>query len=171
MADNFVANPGAGGSTFAADDIGGVLYTRVKPVWGTDGSQIDTSVSSPMPVQLITNTSGGASMYSLVSAASANATNVKSSSGKLHAIAVFNTNAAVRYIKLYNSASAPTAGSGTPVLRFAIPGATTGGGFVLNFEQGIAFSSGIGFTLVTGAADADSTGVAASEILVNLVYI
>jgi len=39
MADNYVANAGAGGSTFAADDIGpGVLYPRVKLVLGADAA-------------------------------------------------------------------------------------------------------------------------------------
>lgn len=30
MADNFVANAGSGGSTFASDDISSVQYPRVK---------------------------------------------------------------------------------------------------------------------------------------------
>ena len=51
MADNFVTNPGSGGSTFASDDVGGVQYTRVKPSWGADGSATDASVAAPIPVQ------------------------------------------------------------------------------------------------------------------------
>lgn len=51
MADNFVANAGSGGSTFASDDIGGVHYSRVKPAWGADGSATDASVAAPLPVQ------------------------------------------------------------------------------------------------------------------------
>lgn len=51
MADNFVANSGSGGSTFAADDISSVFYPRVKISWGADGSATDASVAAPMPVQ------------------------------------------------------------------------------------------------------------------------
>ena len=51
MADNFVANAGSGGSTFAADDISSVLHPRVKVEWGADGTATDTSVAAPMPVQ------------------------------------------------------------------------------------------------------------------------
>lgn len=51
MADNFVTNPGSGGSTFAADDISSVFYPRVKPSWGADGSATDTSVAAPLPTQ------------------------------------------------------------------------------------------------------------------------
>ena len=42
MADNFVTNPGAGGDTFAADDIAGVKWQRVKLALGADGSATDT---------------------------------------------------------------------------------------------------------------------------------
>ena len=38
MADNVVANPGALGDTFAADDIGGVYYPRTKIAMGVDGT-------------------------------------------------------------------------------------------------------------------------------------
>jgi hypothetical protein len=51
VADNFVANAGSGGATFASDDISSVQYPRVKPSWGADGSATDTSVAAPMPVQ------------------------------------------------------------------------------------------------------------------------
>ena len=171
MSDNFTANSGSGGDTFAADDVGGVKHTRVKCEWGADGAVNDTSATAPFPVQLIASTTSGCTLHSAVSAASANATNVKASAGKLHGLYVSNINAATRYIKLYNSASAPTAGSGTPVMRLMIPGSTTGGGFTMSIPHGIAFSSGIGYTLVTGADDTSSTGVAASELLVNLWYI
>lgn len=51
MADNFTANAGSGGNTFASDDVGGVHYSRVKPAWGADGSATDASVAAPLPVQ------------------------------------------------------------------------------------------------------------------------
>jgi hypothetical protein len=50
MADNFVANAGSGGSTFAADDIGSVFYPRVKVSHGADGSAVDQSLAAPAPV-------------------------------------------------------------------------------------------------------------------------
>ena len=49
MADNFTANAGSGGSTFASDDIGAVQYPRVKVSWGADGSATDASVAAPFP--------------------------------------------------------------------------------------------------------------------------
>jgi hypothetical protein len=49
MADNVAITPGSG-AIAAADDIGGVLYQRVKVSHGADGSATDTSVSDPLPV-------------------------------------------------------------------------------------------------------------------------
>lgn len=51
MADNFIANPGALGDTFAADDIGGVKFPRSKIVIGADGfNDGDVSAANPLPV-------------------------------------------------------------------------------------------------------------------------
>jgi hypothetical protein len=49
MADNVGYTPGSG-ATVAADDIGGVLYQRVKPVVGVDGVAVDVSDDAPLPV-------------------------------------------------------------------------------------------------------------------------
>jgi hypothetical protein len=49
MADNVAITPGSG-AIAAADDIGGVLYQRVKVSHGADGSATDTSVSDPLPI-------------------------------------------------------------------------------------------------------------------------
>jgi hypothetical protein len=49
MADNVGYTPGSG-ATVAADEIGGVLYQRVKPVTGLDGTAVDVSATNPMPM-------------------------------------------------------------------------------------------------------------------------
>ncbi len=62
MADNVVANPGAGGETLATDDIGGVQYPRSKLVIGADGvNDGDVSAANPLPVRVqdvVTRTTG-----------------------------------------------------------------------------------------------------------------
>jgi hypothetical protein len=50
MADNVAITPGSG-AIAAADDIGGVLYQRVKVSHGADGSATDTSEAAPLPTQ------------------------------------------------------------------------------------------------------------------------
>lgn len=54
MADNIVAkaNEGAGTEVLAADDVGGVLYPRVKVSFGVDGAAVDASASNPFPVDI-----------------------------------------------------------------------------------------------------------------------
>lgn len=51
MADNITTNPGTGGDTLAADDIGGVKFPRTKLVIGADGvNDGDVSAANPLPV-------------------------------------------------------------------------------------------------------------------------
>ena len=51
MADNVTITPGSG-ATVAADEIGGVLYQRVKLIEGADGvNNGDVSSSNPLPTQ------------------------------------------------------------------------------------------------------------------------
>lgn len=57
MVDNVPITAGSG-TTVAADDVGGVMFQRVKVAHGADGSATDVSTSSggPLPVQLRTST-------------------------------------------------------------------------------------------------------------------
>lgn len=121
-------------------------------------------------VGIIGRTSGGLTLSRTLSAASTNATSVKASAGQVFWIYCTNTNAAVRYLKLYNKASAPTVGSDTPVATLAIPGNTAGAGFHLQSPLGLTFGTGIAFAITTGVADADTGAVAANEVVVNLGY-
>lgn len=168
MTDYYTANAGSGGDNFAADDISSVKHPRVKVEWGVDNSAVDASVTDPLPVQLISTTNGGLTMHSITCASSANATNVKASAGKLHTIIATNNASSARFLKFYNSASAPTAGSGTPVLRIMLP---AGGGISFASPTGLSFSSGIGYTLVTGAGDSNSSAVTADDVYLNLGYV
>lgn len=49
MADNIGYTPGTG-ATVAADEIGGVLYQRMKIGIGADGTATDLSTANPMPI-------------------------------------------------------------------------------------------------------------------------
>jgi len=60
MADNVGYTPGTG-ATVAADDIGGVLFQRVKVTTGADGVANDVSDANPMPVTGVLNNNDDAS--------------------------------------------------------------------------------------------------------------
>lgn len=144
-------------------------------------SSIPTAVSTNQPVapwaslngaQAIfptANDIGGCTPGKLISAATTNATVIKGSAGQIYTFTVSNINAAVRYAKLYDKATAPTVGTDVPKQVIALPpgGATPP---QLGTAIGLTFSSGIGFALTTGAADADTGAVAASDLLVNYCF-
>lgn len=154
MADNFVANAGSGGSTFAADDVGSVLYPRMKVSVGPDGVVAD-----------------GYTPHKVLSAATTNATSLKAGAGAIGSILAINFNAAARYLKLYNKASAPTVGSDAPVWTVPIPpNGTTGGGVSISIPGGLLFTTGIAYAITAAIGDSDTTAVAANEICVSIAY-
>lgn len=101
----------------------------------------------------------------LVGAATTNATIAKSSPGRLFGWSCSNINAAARYLKIYNTAGTPVPGTTPVVMTIMLPAAST---VHVQLPAGINFTAGIGFALVTGITDADTTAVAASEQIVQL---
>ncbi len=148
----------------------GVRGSTVQRVTVATDDVVPASQSGTWTVGMAPATSGGLLVSRAVSAASTNATSAKGSAGQVFGWAVFNTNASARYLKIYNKATAPTVGTDTPVLTITIPGNTAGAGANVEFANGIAFGTGIGWALTTGVADSDTGAVAANEIVVNLMY-
>lgn len=165
MADNFSVTAGSG-TTIAADDISSVYYQRVKVTHGADGSATDVSSSSPLPVVLNPQTTGGWATYHLVSAASTNATVIKASAGQVGGWFIYNSNASALKVAFHNASSTPTAGASI-YFSLVIP-ATSGAN--VSFPSGIAFSTGIAITTVTELADSGSTAVASGDLLINIWY-
>lgn len=109
--------------------------------------------------------------FSLLAAATTNQTLVKPGPCALVSIVAINVNAAVRYLKFYDSNRAPNAGTGTPVRRYAIPGSATGAGFVLAPCVPMKFINGLAFVLTTGVADTDATALTANDVVLTLEYV
>lgn len=134
----------------------------------------DVEISQPLPAgtnviggaNLRPATTGGLSMFHLVSAATTNATNIKASAGQVFGWYIQNSNAATRYVKFHNTAGTPTAGTGV-VLSLGIPG---GAAANVSYEIGIAFTTGIAITTTTGITDADAVAVALSDLNINIFY-
>lgn len=102
------------------------------------------------------------------SAASTNATVAKASAGDIFALVGYNANAAARYLKIYNKATAPVVGTDTPFLTIPLPPSAA---FAIDFHLGLYCSAGISYALTTGAADADTGAVGAADILgLNIAY-
>lgn len=135
-----------------------------------DGSGVTQPVSGTVSANPVPTTTGGLTVTSTLIASGTNATSVKASAGQIYKIEVTNNSANIGYLKIYNTASAPTAGSGTPVIRLMCPASASGAGSFSSNDLGVAMSSGIGFTFTGGIADADTTSVAASAFIVNIYY-
>ena len=113
-------------------------------------------------------TNGGLSFSRLISAATTNATLIKSTAGNLYGIWVSNTSASTRYLKLYNMTTAPTVGTSVPVMTIALP---SGFGGDLNVgTHGISFTTGISMAITAGYADADTAAIVAGEVCVNTFF-
>jgi hypothetical protein len=118
-------------------------------------------------IQYRANATGAASIHHIVSAASTNALNIKASAGRVVGWSFVNTTASVQYVKLHNTAGAPTAGSGV-VQTIAIPA-----NGVNNMPVGggsIGFATGIARTIVTGSADADATATTAGAVVGDIFF-
>lgn len=109
----------------------------------------------------------------LSAAASTNATSVKASAGNVFKIVGVNTNAAARYLKIHNKASAPTVGTDTPTATLYLPPSTVNGGqFEFNFgAQPLYLGTGIAYALTTAAADSDTGALTAGDVIaLNIFY-
>ena len=125
-----------------------------------------TAAIGDVGTQYRANATGAATTRHVVAAASTNAANVKSTAGRLVGWSLANTTAAWVYLKLHNTASAPTAGAGV-VMTIGIP---PNGTSELSLTGGIAFSAGIGISIVTGAAATDATAVTVNAVVGALLY-
>lgn len=179
MADNVGLNiAGTGPQLAAADEVvdgtlGTVKVQFIKIMDGTlDGTtKAAVGTNGLNVVQNATAVAGGITTTTrlLSAAATTNATSAKGSAGRLYSIQGYNAAAAIRYLKLYNKATAPTVGTDTPVKTIALP---AGAAFALDWPIGYSFATGIAYALTALGTDADTTALAAGDIIgLNLDYV
>ena len=153
-------------------------YTRV-----TDGTNTQavkaasTAAAATDPASVVTLSPNlpVPTVHTLESAATTNATSVKGSAGRITALVVTSPliTASVRYLKLYNKASAPTVGTDVPVATIPIV-TTTNGVNVFSLQVsdlGLYFSTGIAYAITGASTTADATAVAAGDVKVMMNYI
>jgi hypothetical protein len=141
-----------------ANTIGGVTLAAALPA---GSSTIGGTFPVPPP-------SAGVALSRIISAANTNASVIKASAGRLLRVLAVNTGTSPRYVKLYNSATSPTVGTDTPLLTLTV---LPGGGLQASFEWAVSFAAGISIAITGGAADADTTAIAAGEVIVHTQYI
>lgn len=144
--------------SYATEPIPASQISGTQPVSGTVTATVTGGTVLPVtPTTTFTN-----------SLATTNATVTKASAGSVWSVVVSNINAAARFLKIYNKASAPTVGTDIPVIVIPIPaGAVVQ---VHGGSNGIRFATGISWALTTGSADTDTAAVAAGEIKVGISF-
>lgn len=178
MADNVAIVGAVPTYTAAADeaaysgDTAKIQLTRHVHVTGSEGSKTVNEVyangsPSASGYGAVTRDAPVADVAHLVAAGSGDATSVKGSAGTLRSVHVFNKADVPVYVKFHNTASAPTPGSGV-VLTIGVQAGLHRD--VVFPGGGRAFATGIGFSIVTGIANTDSTGVTAGDCVVDAIY-
>ena len=92
---------------------------------------------------------------------------VKAYAGAIFDLSVSNANAAARFLKVYDKATAPTA-SDTPIRTYYLPPASL---TPIPVSDGIKFDNGISLRASTLVADNDNTAPTANDVMVNIGYL
>ena len=144
------------------------LAAEVPMVWnGATFDRVTGSAARGQDVALKPSATAPAPLRArIVSAASTNATSVKASAGNLYHVTVGNVSAGIKFLKLYDKASAPTVGTDTPIVTIPIPI----GGFSEAYDFPIPFAVGIAYAITGAIADSDTTAVAANDVHGLVLY-
>jgi hypothetical protein len=112
-----------------------------------------------------------ATPYILNSLATTNGALILTGTSGLHAFYASNIGATTAYVKLYNKATAPTVGTDVPAMVIPVPSNATDGLGTATLPigtNGFRFALGLGIAITGGAADSDTTAVAAGQVKVML---
>jgi hypothetical protein len=102
------------------------------------------------------------------SLATTNSTEVVSGQALLKVLVLINTTTTLYYLKLYDTAAAPTCNTATVKFKVPVPfgASNAGGGAAVPIPQdGLRFTNGLGFCLTGGVADNDNTAAATGVVI------
>lgn len=183
----------AGATTTQGNPVrGGAIY-KATPVTRTDGQTADltTDANENLNVTIATSLAGenlpldtegvtqkpvvssvysGSSFTNFAAATNANVTTVPS---MIKSISCSNISAALVYIQIFNLAAAPTEDTSVPIFSFSVPAgsATQPGirelGSEFFGEAGYYLSAGLSWGISVDSDNWDSTGITASNHVVN----
>jgi len=149
----------------AAQANAGSDATKAIAVQGITGAKpINSNISAV--------TTGGATPYHLITANTTNSTLISTGAHTLYDLELTGLNTSAGYLRLYDSASAPTCSSATGAVKtlLVIGSATQQGGIIVPLPpQGVAFVNGLAYCFTGGPTDTDNTAGPAGA-LINLDY-
>lgn len=153
--------------------VGASATANPVPISGWDGTntrRILTDAVSGGVALGANSASNGASVNTLISAATQNLTHLKNSPGKMFFVSCQNTVASIRYLKLFNLPSTSVAmGTTNATMNFLIPAS---GNLLFETDLGINLGgTGISYALTGGSALNDNTAIGAGDIIANFQFI
>ncbi len=134
--------------------IGATVSGTVTANIGTGALAAGTNAIGDVGVQYRASNTGAGTVTALTCPATPAVQTIKGSAGRLLGLYLVNTNATIRYIKIYN-ATAPTLASATAAMRIPLPQNQP---VFINFEGGMGFSTAITCAITATASITDSTG-------------
>jgi hypothetical protein len=153
--------------------VGAAPTANPTPIGGWDGTNTRRILTDAVSGGIALGANGasnGSTMTTLISAATNNLTQLKSSLGRIHLIDIQNTNATIRYLKIFNLPSASvTMGTTSAVGNFSIPGS---GKLQIETPLGLNYGgTGISYAMVTGSSLTDNTAVGAGDLIANFQFV
>lgn len=105
--------------------------------------------------------------FKVTSAANTTPILVKQQGGNLTGLVAINTNAAIRYLKFYDSSDAAVVGTTVPVITIQLPASSQ---TTLLPMDGIAFRQSLYLAFTVNVADTDNTAVGAGDVIMTVFY-
>jgi len=167
--------------------VNALSRVRVRCTARTSGTQnwlfkLGTYATEPIPAAQVTATQAVSGTITanqgtlatptasnINSAATTNAAFIKNAAGTVYNILASNTNAAARFVKFYNKASAPTVGTDVPIITITVPANGT-----VHADMGTLghrFATGIAIAITAGSADSDTAAIGANEVKVLTSFV
>lgn len=143
-----------------------VTVQNTAAVSGTVGILAGTNLIGDVNPSARPGVAGAVSATHLNAAASTNATVARNAACRWMGYDLTNTTGSFVWLVLHNSATTPTAGAGV-VRKIGFP---PNSARAEEFDFGIAFSTGLAFTTVTGAPDSDATAVTANALVGEILW-
>lgn len=147
-----------GAGMLASQNVQGTVTANI----GTGSLAAGTNAIGDVGLQGRANATGAMSTAKILAAATTNATSVKATAGRVFGWSLTNTTAAVKVVRLYNLAAAPTVGTSVPAYNIVLPANAT---VNASFPVGIAHATGIAYAITNAIADLDATAVAANDVI------
>ncbi len=156
----------------AADTLGAVGVRRIDTAASSAGTTgdyatLDQSAEGALWTTLTPTTTSGVLMFRTLDIDETEE-DIKTTAGNLYGYYYGNTNAAARYLKLYNATAANVVvGTTTPVLTLYLPPTSAGH---IGFPYPISFTTAICVACTTGVADSDTGAPSVNDVILNAFY-